>query len=138
MVSLNNRPRRNFHHTCIIAMNDHPVGGVGELGPHEREGFREESPEQPLSLLINFHFMNLSCWLKAKPVAWGPSEFPFPEIVQLSHLGILGFPMGRAVTTPYDPTYWVVPNRITLRSYGGVDYIYFELSPVRHFSLVRQ
>ncbi len=28
-------------------------GGVGELGPHEQEGFGEESPEQPISLLAN-------------------------------------------------------------------------------------
>ena len=29
-------------------MRDSPLsGGVGELGPHEQEGFREESPEQP-------------------------------------------------------------------------------------------
>ncbi len=32
-------------------------GGVGELGPHEQEGFREESPEQPLSRLIGFQSM---------------------------------------------------------------------------------
>ncbi|NEZ55602.1 restriction endonuclease subunit S [Adonisia turfae] len=29
-------------------------GGVGELGPHEQEGFREESPEQLLSRLGSF------------------------------------------------------------------------------------
>ncbi|MDV3349350.1 hypothetical protein QGP82_11655 [Leptothoe sp. LEGE 181152] len=76
--------------------------------------------------------------VKGKTGCLGSLRVLFLEVVKLSPLGILGFPMGRAVTTPYDPTYWIVPNRITLRSYGGVDYMYFELSPVRHFSLVRQ
>ncbi|EKV02022.1 hypothetical protein Lepto7375DRAFT_4220 [Leptolyngbya sp. PCC 7375] len=29
-------------------------GGGGELGPHEQEGFGEESPEQPLLRLDSF------------------------------------------------------------------------------------
>ncbi|MBT9314820.1 hypothetical protein [Leptothoe spongobia] len=32
-------------------------GVWGSLGPHEQEGFGEESPEQPLSLLANFQPM---------------------------------------------------------------------------------
>ncbi|WP_458789499.1 hypothetical protein [Adonisia turfae] len=34
-------------------------GGVGELGPHEQEGFREESPEQPLLQLASLQSMLL-------------------------------------------------------------------------------
>ncbi|EKU98443.1 hypothetical protein Lepto7375DRAFT_7728 [Leptolyngbya sp. PCC 7375] len=47
--------------------------------------------------------MTLAVGVELKDIAWDPSMFPFPEIVQLSHLGILGFPMGRAGTTPYNP-----------------------------------
>ena len=56
----------------------HPFGGVGELGPHEQEGFREESPEQPISLFADAIAVIFRDWINAKPAAWGPAEFPTP------------------------------------------------------------
>ena len=43
------------------------------------EGFGEESPEQLLSPLADDFKGALRYWLRAKPVAWGPSEFPKPH-----------------------------------------------------------
>ena len=44
----------------MFAMKDNLLSGcVGELGPHEQEGFREESPEQPLSRLVNLQWILL-------------------------------------------------------------------------------
>ena len=43
-----------------MAINDNLLsGGVGELGPHEQEGFGEESPEQPLLQLVSFQLLLL-------------------------------------------------------------------------------